>query len=440
LFLVVKYYIKGSTVSAFRNHFWRQSPHSGDSWGSQSTTSQDHSATTSDDISGVTEDAISQTHRQVFSVSTPGRRYFSIDFYGQDALNPSIIPHPKLYGTWIIVAQRAVPDSLWFSELVCNAAFKEDGTLCCVNPPIILPIAATAGDKCVGDLEYFQFNIGPHDARAFYGPRMPYAIYGSNSQHTCFGQWLADFRMLTDWGFEPFDPKEFRRATEIQRPAPYRPIEKNWFLFWDVNDQLYVHYDISPKRVFAKLDFDGSIGQDLALLAAVSDEKCLAQYIPTVNFNFESVHQATNSLSVTLCRRSDPACEPNEFNTFILTIFQHKSFYSFHSVYEPYVMLFQQRAPFEIHAISSKPIWIHGRGNAGKGRKPTSLTIAESESWNQTEMFYVTSVSWKKHGQRYHGYADDVLFIAFGIEDSGTGAIDVVAGDLLADLSLCATL
>ena len=151
----------------------------------------------------------------------------------------------------------------------------------------------------------------------------------------------------------------------------------------------------------------------------------------------ESLHQATNSLSLTLCRRADPGCMPTDDNTYIIQIFQHKLFHQLHSVYEPYVMLFQQSAPFAVHAISQKPIWIHGRGKLSQ--KSNSNKFAGFDSLpDQTEMFYVTSMSWKTHGQRYHGYVDDVLFLGFGIEDSRTGAIDILASDLLQDLALCA--
>ena len=396
-------------------------------------------------IQGVPEhsiyDDVDEVHREVFSVSTTDKKYFLIEFGDQEAMNPNIIPHPVLNDTWIIVAQQqksSVKTSVWFAELVCNAVFK-NGRLGCVNPPMILPIAATSGNNCEGDLAYFEFNVGPHDARVFYGPGMPYAIYGSNSAYTCFGQWMLDFRMLVDWGFETFVEEEFRMATELRRPAPYGLVEKNWFVFWDKHEQIYAHYDIAPRRVFAKLEYDGSVGQDLAPLAAASDKVCMAKYMPKVAVELESIHQATNSLSITLCKRLDSSCEANDSNTLILTIFQHKSFYSFHSVYEPYVMVFRQTAPFEIYGISQRPIWIHGRGKPGEGKKPEFLDGEESESWNQTEMFYITSLSWKAQGQKYHGYSDDVLFIAFGIEDSKTAGIDIVADDLLMDLGLCST-
>jgi len=384
--------------------------------------------------------SIQDTHHEIFSVSTRDKKFFQIDFGDQKGINPNIIPHPVFNDTWIVVAQLhkklEVPNSVWFAELTCNAVFK-NGVLSCLRSPAILPIAATEGDKCN---DHFGMSVGPHDARVFHGPKAPYAIYGSVSQYTCFGQWIQDFRLLVDWGFEMFERGKFRHATEIQRPAPYGVVEKNYFLFWDKDDKIYAHYDIWPKRVFSKLENDGSIGLNLAP-AATSDERCLAMYMPEVAPppTQESIHQATNSLSITLCKRSDPSCKANDSNTFLFTMFQHKVFKKLHSVYEPYVMVFKQQAPFEIHGISSRPIWIHGRGLPGQGMRPEFISDAEFKVWDQTEMFYITSISWKTQGMRYHGYIDDVLFVGFGIEDRDTGGIDVLAGDLLGDLALCNT-
>lgn len=90
-------------------------------------------------------------------------------------------------------------------------------------------------------------------------------------------------------------------------------------------------------------------------------------------------------------------------------------------------MMFEQATPFYLHAISKKPLWIGGR------RLPHAVNLPAHE------MLYVTSISWKDRNQRYHGYMDDTLFIAFGIEDERAGVIDVVAGDLLAsiDMNIC---
>jgi hypothetical protein len=273
----------------------------------------------------------------------------------------------------------------------------------------------------------------------FYGPGEPYIMYGSQSSVTCFGLWLQDARML----LEPFRLDRtrvgfYRDATELHRPPPWSAMEKNFFLFWDSRGAAYVHYDVWPKRVFAQLDYNGAAFPDLAPASAGNDSRCMASFMPEVKSQFESMHQATNSLSITLCKREDARCVPTDANTFIMAIIHHKTFYEFHAVYEPYLIMFQRTAPFALHAISQRPFWIHGR---------TNLTAASDSSHyrmnpqdipaGHSEMFYITSISWQSHGQKYHGYIDDPLFLVFGVEDARSGAIDVTAGDLLQDLAFC---
>lgn len=379
-------------------------------------------------------------HTELQSVTTQDRKFFRIKFGTEVTFNPNILPHPHHESTWIIVAQRGgvVQPSI---ELVCNAKFIND-TLMCMDPdgrdfgePEPLPIEPTTAvadaSKCPHELDFVTINYGPRDARVLYGPRDPFVVYGSNSKYTCFGQWIQDFRGLvpdwkTDVGGAPSGGQAFtdRAGTELQRQPPYGVMEKNWFLFWDAKGDPYVHFDLTPSRSFAKLNADGTVGaEDLALNSAKTDAKCLARYLPPLlGTTLESVHQATNSLSVTLCKRADPACKPTKDNTFVFTIFQHKTYYQFHATYHPYVMVFRQTAPFEVWAVSKRPLWISGR------------TLMPS---GDTEMFYVTSISWRDKGQTYHGYADDVLFLAFGIEDKESAGMDVLAGDLLANLGLC---
>ena len=382
------------------------------------------------------------SHHTIYSTSPPSGKYFTIDLSPYSGSNPNVIPHPVLPSTWIVVAQQqrsTVKNTVWFAELVCNAIFTSDNSsLKCLPPgPVTLPIAATSGDGCEGDLSYFSLNLGPHDARVFYGPRSPYALYGSQSGFTCFGQWMQDFRVLVDWGFEMFVPQEWRKPTELQRPPPYQAIEKNWFVFWDADGQAYSHYGVAPRRVFAPLSIDGRVGQDIApAAAAAGDTQCLAKFMLQ-----GEIHQASNSLSITLCEREHEGCTPNEDNTFVIMLFQQKTLHGFHSVYEPYVMLFRQRAPFEIHAISQKPLWFHGRNqHVDPNIKASSHNLrAGAGDLDESEMFYVTSLSWKSQGQKYHGYLSDELFIAFGIEDAAAGGIDVRAVDLLPALAYCST-
>ncbi|KAL4723820.1 hypothetical protein ACLX1H_009464 [Fusarium chlamydosporum] len=373
---------------------------------------------------GVIPKDISSTHNEIFSRSTKDKTFFDIKFGDFTALNPNIIPHPTLDNTWIIVAQwlQEGGNSRWFAELVCNAAFKDD-ILTCLHSPVTLPVTATVGgDNCKGDVAYFQMSMGPHDARVFWGPEKPYTTYGSNSLYACLGQFVQDFRTLVSWSGDMSNLGEFRLGTELQRPPPWGTTEKNFFLFWDASGNMYTHYDITPKRVFAQINPDGSAGPDLGP-SAIGDEQCLAKYLPKTTTDLESVHQTTNSLLITMCRRDEPMCIPNDDNTFIMVIYQYKSYFNYHSVYEPYVMLFKQRAPFEIHAMSRKPIWIHGRKQYPE--KSTS------------DMFYVTSMSWKSKEQKYHGFIGDEMFLGFGVEDIRTGGIDILAEDLLKDMGLC---
>lgn len=363
------------------------------------------------------------THHEVFASSTLDKKFFLIDFGDVRTINPNIIPHPTLENTWIVVAQRRNENSSnKFVEVFCNAVFK-DGSLRCLDRHGILPVSATPGGRCEGDWVFVNSIFGPHDARVLYGPEHPFIVYGSNSQFTCLGQFMQDFRVLVDDWPEITEGLDFRIGTDLQRPPPWSNMEKNWFPFWNSSGHMFLHYDVAPKRVFAEVKADGSAGPDLAPSAAILDDVCMAKYLPQVALQDESIHQATNSLKITMCRRFDDLCIASDDNTFIFTIYQHKKFHNFHSVYEPYIMVFKQRAPFEIYAMSRHPIWIHGREDHHDEKK--------------SDMFYVTSMNWKRKDLHYHGYLDDELFIAFGIEDEKTGGMDMLAGDLLGDLGLC---
>lgn len=366
-------------------------------------------------------------HHEISSSSTLNKRYLKVDFGDAKVMNPNIIPHPSLENTWVIVAQRANDETqAEFQELSCNAIIWED-SLRCLGPATVLPVDKTQGaGKCDGDLSYFNLNVGPHDARVFYGPEKPYIVFGSNSMFTCFGQFVQAFPSLAGWtGSDVKGGNDFVAPTELQRPDAWGKIEKNWFLFWDDKGGAYVHHDIQPKRAFAKVNADGSVGPDLAPAAEASDKKCMAKYMPKIAPELESIHQATNSLRITMCRRSDADCVATDKNTYIFTIYQHKTYYNYHSVYEPYLMVFEQHAPFNIHGMSRKPLWINGREN-----HPDRDT---------SDMFYVTAMNWKSKERLYHGYLDDEIFIAFGIEDERAGGIDVRASDLFDDLGLCDT-
>ncbi|KAK4508330.1 hypothetical protein PRZ48_002068 [Zasmidium cellare] len=331
-------------------------------------------------------------HIELRSQMTKDGKWFTTDFVTQNAYNPGFLPHPYKADTWVMFAQR---------------------------------------DKN---------QVGPHDARVFYGPNAPYIIYGSQGPAgSCLGMYIHDLRRLTPSLYNessgsitsPADP--FFWPTDLHRPPPVGGVEKNWFAFFDMNDEMYLHYDVKPtKRSFAKVNTsDGTVGDDLAPLAT-TDDKCMADLMPAYHHNDrEWIHQATNSLSITLCKRSDPSCHPTADNTFIMLLFQTKTFYM-HGVYYPYIMLFRREAPFQIHGISQKPFWFNGRGRMNEFWRWSTWKPKD-----QTQMVFTTQMSWAEQGNMYHGYLDDTVILAFGIEDKHGGGLDVKAEDLLQGMSFC---
>ncbi|KAL8375631.1 hypothetical protein RB595_006960 [Gaeumannomyces hyphopodioides] len=258
---------------------------------------------------------------------------------------------------------------------------------------------------------------------------------------------------------------QFALATEMHRPkdsssspssltaqSQYAIVEKNWFVFWDRHGERFVHHDMHPRRVFAALADDGTAGPDLAPTTADADAACFKRFFPDLTprrgaslptgasepVEDDEIHQATNSLAITLCKRADQSCAASEANTFVMSIVHRKRSHAggLHYSYEPHVVLLRQAAPFALHGISAKPLWIKGR------RRMMSPAASPAEQMEEgghvrSEMFYVTSIGWRGAKQRYHGYLDDVLFVGFGIDDKRPAAIDVTAADLLQGLGLC---
>jgi hypothetical protein len=263
-------------------------------------------------------------------------------------------------------------------------------------------------------------------------------MYGSQSDHDdmCFGQWLQDLRLLVEWG--PFIDKKipFAHAVSIRRPPPHRPVEKNYFIFWGPDEEMYAHYDLEPRRSFSRIDANGQHSGNLARKARATDDPCWERFAQETAFS-NGTHQATNSLSVTMCNRADPTCKPTAANTKIFTIFQKKLSYAGHAYYLPYVMIFDSTPPFAMQSLSAKPFWIHGQRAGGEPMKPEEMRTVHGMidyAAYQHEMIYITSINWKVQELDYHGYMDDVLWLAFGREDTWMAAIDVTPEMLFGDM------
>lgn len=381
----------------------------------------------------------SSLHRKLYSLSTADRKYFDIDFGDQKGYNPNILPDPSNADVYFVFASelQTTSETPDHRELFCRAKFTNEGTLRCLEKTEFLPVELSEG-HCEGDLEVFNFRKGPRDPRVLYGPERPYNVYGSLGTHSCLGMFVQDLgSLVTSFSSQTSEDNDFTNATEMQRPPPHKNLEKNWFLFWDSQGQTHVHQDFAPNRSYTQLFPDGGIGPNMSPEAEKPDGACMARYIPLIEDHVhEAYHQATNSLAITLCKRSDSECTPSDNNTFIMAIFQLKTYYHFHPQYYPYVMLFKRDSPFALHAISEKSLWIHGRGPITSKISNESVLLKGGTPPHDV-MFYVTSMSWKSHDQRYHGYIDDVLLVSFGIEDTNSGTIDVLAGDLFKDLGYC---
>ena len=379
-------------------------------------------------------------YREIFSRTTRDRRPIPIFSGSNGTYNVNIIPHPMKHELYLVVAKQVQlahdHDPI---SLTCEAGRVED-VLVCADEPTILPVTPSTRGLCPGDLAAHNSVFGPRDLRLSYGPAAPYVTFGSQSKHTCLGQWAQDARWLLDaFHLERYTPPHtYTQPTEIQRPTTYRDVEVNYFLFWDSKDKMYAHQQTWPQRVFSEIDIDGSVGKDLAPLAASRDKVCEAKHLPSLKPNVETIEQGTNSLAVTMCKRADSRCKPTDSNTYIMHIFHVQSNSSSHTTYEPYVMLFQRTAPFAIQAISQRPLWIHGRDalteDSGAVRY---LGNSAAIPKGQLEAYYITSMSWKTHGQKYHGYMDDPLFLGIGVEESRGAALDVIASDLFQDLAFC---
>lgn len=418
-------------------------------------------------------------YRSIVSLSSTNGQYYLIDTRGVTSYNGNLVPHPSQPETWIAAATHIEESGA--SAVSCTVSVAS-GALLCRQPAEPLPLRQGIKGQCTGRKADILNNLsGPRDIRLIWGPQVPYVVYSSHSQWACMGVWMQDARFLLDAHKAPLDSDDqqsLAQPREIQRPRgfPYTRgrFDKNYFLFWDNKDRMYVHYDIWPRRSYARLFLDGTVGEDLAPVVAKSDHDCLIKRMPDIHrikdpSHKEMIHQASNSLALTLCNRNDKNCRPSPENTYIINVFhRQKIINGDHPIYQPHVALFQQESPFALFAITQKPLWIWGRGALTEDSGAVKyLSRPDKIPTNQTEMFYVTSIAWKNSNQTYHGFLDDPLWINFGKEgtsakgelsssalfksictsamltliffapDSFPGSIDVIAADITQDLGLC---
>ncbi|KAK9449303.1 uncharacterized protein V1518DRAFT_415629 [Limtongia smithiae] len=227
-------------------------------------------------------------------------------------------------------------------------------------------------DQCPEELFFLESDQGLVDQRVFFSPfGEPLMIVGTNSHYTCLGLYLIDLRVLTPTigaMLAPDDgrvvPVRYNTWIELlDTPAKMNtPLKKNWYLLWDLDNVAYISRNAQPQDI-SRLD-------DLTFAnVAATNEDCFGSSVELSDV--VAVHQATNSLRLTLC---DFPCEPTANNTVLVSIVHVKHVYNGDVVYKRHVIVMEPSAPFRIIAYSRNLIYA--------GTDESEILYSVSLAWN----------------------------------------------------------
>lgn len=304
----------------------------------------------------------------------------------------------------------------------------------------------------------------------------------SRSRYACFGLWIIDLRSLYPplqilLSSSPTHPslgplKSYPTLTELTRnPADTRgPIEKNWMLFFTTSGESYIHYDLSnPRkgdrgRTFAKLLGNGLTTTNLTDPLELPCLRNGDAEEPDPIKRGGTFHQATNSLRLVLCSRSDSNCKPTPDNTVFFAII-HRKFLNHLKLplrYERHIIVWSAIPPFSMVGLSQHPLLMANETTMGWTEAQNwdddpinAKTVAANQKFgNYTEPYggkeywayftYTVSISYawgrtdadEVEGKNV-GYLDDEVVLGIGIDDKGQGFARVKAGDLVQCLKAC---
>ena len=242
----------------------------------------------------------------------------------------------------------------------------------------------------------------------------------------------------------------YRSLTELTRnPAHDRSaIEKNWMLFFPGADS-FIQYEISPKggRSLAKLVGNGVTTQNLT---DPSEQSCFRDNDDSLVREKQlggGWHQATNSLRLVLCRRTDKICFPTADNSVFFAIIHRKRINSFRLPlrYERYIMVWSAAPPYGMLGISQYPLLFANETANGYSARENWVDdpIAGAEDRPLFAKFtYTGSITWawrrgEESSQLNTGYLDDEILLGIGIDDVGRGFTMVKAQDMIQCLRAC---
>ncbi|KAI4123906.1 MAG: hypothetical protein LQ347_005952 [Umbilicaria vellea] len=415
--------------------------------------------------------------------------------------NPTIISLPYWSQNQYLVVSRIVTDGNHQTNVLCeaNICYVGDGIdarigekactpddldhvgpaggMRCVSTPVTLSVPPTPAERCEGKFGTYVDIPGFHDPRIFWsGKGEPLMMVNTQSRYACFGLWLIDLRSLYPplhnlLSSNPDRPslgplKSYPTLTELTRnPADTRSaIEKNWMFFYPASGESYIHYDLSnphggPRgRTFAKVLGNGLTTTNLTDRLELPCLRGVDPDDPDAAKKNGTWHQATNSLRLVLCSRSDTTCKPDADNTVFFAIVhrKHPNFLKLPLRYERYFIVWSAVPPFSMLGISQHPVLManetasgwsaaqNWHGDQVRHKRVTNSSVAqpgEEAYWAYFTYTVSIAYAWGRKGDdvtdKNVGYLDDEVILGIGIDDAGQGFATVKAGDLLQCLRAC---
>ncbi|KAK9316600.1 hypothetical protein V1522DRAFT_259541 [Lipomyces starkeyi] len=308
--------------------------------------------------------------------------------------NPNILPFPKGYKHPYIGFARQSPKKLLFHhEIVwCEMNWAESPVigrkmLACVEKErkVNLDEWATKAGLCKRH-KYLSLKQGHTDPRVLFSPLgEPLMVVGTNGLSNCMNQFVIDLRAVIpglNWKMNLHGvPIRFKELTELPRPQ-YNEVEKNWFLMWDESNVEYVQHETEQRSISAvSLPPEKQVN-----IATPGIQKCVSSLKKRLGRKQQAndIHQATNSLRVTLC---DFPCIPTIHNTVIIELMHMKYQNRLELYYRRYAIIMNATAPFDIIGRTGNLMY------AGTDENVMLYTVSmtwdhehyqQHEDWNET--------------------------------------------------------
>ncbi|KAK9235100.1 hypothetical protein V1525DRAFT_410965 [Lipomyces kononenkoae] len=437
------------------------------------------------------------------SALTDERTLARMDFLNRGKMarryNPNLLPFPKNYKHPYIGFARQSPKGILFHhEIVwCEMDWQDTPgigrkILVCVTPPQVLKLAEWPTKKGLcKSLPYMALPLGHSDPRIMFSPRgEPLMVVGNNGISNCMGQFVIDLRVVVpglNWKMNLHGVYiRYKELTELPRPE-YSEIEKNWFLMWDEVHVGYVQHDTEQRSV-SLLQGQRSKQVNIAQPAPECVLSLKKKLSGTNQGN--DIHQATNSLRVTLC---DFPCIPTIHNTVLIELMHVKYKNHYELFYRRYAIIMNATAPFNIIGRTGNLMYagtderamlytvsiawdhdhhqdhedwnesVHGghwvldqinddpandsavlHKRATPAGSSDSVSPARNTSTTQSPTAAAPAKQQEKQiplnpfvNKYYHGWLDDMIMINIGINDNDSGVLHVRARDLLECMHVC---